>query len=144
MRANAETQVSVFLKNEPGVVANLSAALTERGVNIRALTVLETIDIGTMRMVVDDFAAARTALDEYGAAYIDVPVISMHIPNVKGAFSQIARQLAAAHINIEYCYVTCLTGSDESLVIFRVSDHDGALEIDFDLSPHALEEPAAT
>ncbi len=139
MRATAEQQISAFLANKPGVVAHLCAALAERGVNILALTVLDTVDIGTVRLVVDNVEVAREALDSAGAAYVDVPVIAIPIRNSAGGFARIARTLAAGNINIEYAYATTAPGSDQSLGIFRVSDHEAALELDFDVE---LPEPA--
>ena len=139
LSARPETQLSAFLANQPGVVARLCEALAEKGVNILAMAVLDTVDIGTMRMVVDDVDVAKQALDEAGAAYVDVPVITIPIPNLQGGFGQIARVLAAANINIEYVYATSVPGTDYSLGVFRVSDRDAALELDYEMEP----EPAA-
>ncbi|MFQ5461435.1 MAG: amino acid-binding protein [Phycisphaerae bacterium] len=133
MRAIAEQQISAFLANSAGVVANLCAALTERGVNIKALTVLDTVDVGTMRMVVDNLPIAKEALSDAGAAYVEVPVIAIPIPNKPGSFAKIARILANAKINIEYIYATAMPGTEHTLGIFRVSDHKAALEIEFDV-----------
>jgi len=133
LRAIAEQQISAFLANSAGVVANLCAALTERGVNIRALTVLDTVDVGTMRMVVDNLPIAKEALSDAGAAYVEVPVIAIPIPNKPGSFAKIARILANAKINIEYIYATVMPGTEFTLGIFRVSDHKAALEIEFDV-----------
>jgi len=131
LRAKGEQQISAFLANKPGVVARLCAALAERDVNIQAMTVLDTVDIGTMRMVVDKMDVAREALNSAGAAYVEVPVIAIPIPNEEGGFARIAGVLAAANINIEYFYATCVPDTDYSLGIFRVSDHEAALELDF-------------
>ncbi|MBI1825908.1 MAG: ACT domain-containing protein [Planctomycetes bacterium] len=131
LRAQAEQQISAFLANKPGVVARLCAALAERDVNIQAMTVMDTVDIGTMRMVVDKMDVAREALNSAGAAYVEVPVIAIPIPNEEGGFARIAGILAAANINIEYFYATSVPGTDYSLGIFRVSDHQAALELDF-------------
>lgn len=133
--AKPETQISAFLANEPGVVARLCEALAEKGVNIRAMAVLDTVDIGTMRMVVDDFEVAKEALAEVGAAYVEVPVIAIPIPNTQGGFGHVARVLAAANINIEYVYVTSVPGTDFSLGIFRVSDRETALQLDYQMMP---------
>lgn len=138
--AQPQTQLSAFLANQPGVVARLCEALAERGVNILAMAVLDTVDIGTMRMVVDDLDTAKEALDEAGAAYVEVPVITIPIPNMQGGFGQIARILAAANINIDYVYATSIPGTQYSLGVFRVSDRDAALELDFELEP----EPAVS
>jgi hypothetical protein len=135
VRAIPEVQISAFLANKPGVVAHLCDALSERGVNIRAMTVLDTKDIGTMRMIVDKVEVAKEALDLAGAAYVEVPVITIHIPNGLGGFACIARRLAEAEINIEYVYATTVPGSDVSLGVFRVSDHEAALDIDFEVEP---------
>lgn len=132
MRAKAEEQLSAFLANRPGVVANLSAGLAERGVMIKAMTVLDTVDIGTVRMVVDNVELAKKALDEAGAAYVVVPVIVIPIPNQQGAFAKIARTLATRNINIEYFYATASAGSDSTLGVFRVSNQKAAIEIDFE------------
>lgn len=133
MRAIAEEQISAFLANKPGVVANLCAGLAEHGVNIKAMTVLDTVDVGTVRMVVDNIEVAKRALNEAGAAYVNVPVIVIPMPNKKGAFAHVARELSSKNINIEYFYVTAYPGADYSLGVFRVSDHRAALEIEFEM-----------
>jgi hypothetical protein len=131
VKARAEEQISAFLANKPGIVADLCAALNEHRVNIQAMTVLDTVDIGTMRMVVDDVEAAKRALREAGAAFVVVPVVAISIPNKPGAFARIARTMASHGINIEYFYVTAHAGTPVSLAIFRVSDYQGALEVEF-------------
>lgn len=131
MQATAENQISAFLANKPGVVADLCSALTEHHINIRAITVLETIDIGTLRLIVDDVEAAKEALREAGAAFVVVPVITIPIANKPGEFARIARTIANAGINIEYVYATAVPDSDRSLGIFRVSDCERALALHF-------------
>lgn len=131
MRAVAEEQLSVFLKNRPGVVAELCTALMDREVNIRALTVLETIDVGTLRMVVDNAPLAKEVCRDVGAAYVEVPVVALCLPNNAGAFGKAAQYFGEFGINIEYVYVTASSTSDQSLAIFRVSDQQRALEIEF-------------
>lgn len=132
MRARAEEQISAFLKNRPGIVADLCTALNERHINIRALTVLETVDVGTLRMVTDNTELAKQVLSETGAAYVVVPVLSIVIPNRPGAFARIASGFARHGINIEYVYATALGGDGDTLAIFRVSDIERAIEIEFE------------
>ncbi len=131
MKAKEETQLSVFLGNHPGVVAELCAALTEQSVSIRALTVLDTVDIGTMRMLVDDVERAEQCLKGTAAAFVRIPVLSLEIPNTAGAFAEIARTMGNAGVNIEYVYATVHSGSNRSLGIFRVSDLDTALKLEY-------------
>ena len=131
MKAIETTQLSVFLGNTPGVVANLCSALTDAKISIQAMTVLDTVDIGTMRMVVDDVERAKQALKGSSAAYVEVPVITMLIDNQPGAFAGIARRMADSGVNIEYVYATAAKGSEHTLGVFRVNDIDTALKIEF-------------
>ncbi len=133
MRAIAEEQISAFLENRPGVVANMCAAMTEREVNIKAMTVLDTKDVGTLRMVVDNLKAAQEALTDAGAAFILVPVVVVPIPNRPGAFAMVARTFADAGINNEHVSDTAVTEQAPALAIFRVSATEKALQIDFDV-----------
>ncbi len=123
-------QISVFLENRAGIVADLCSALTEKKINIIGMTVLDTIDIGTLRLVVDDVKGAKNVLKEVGAAYVEVPVVTVRIPNSPGAFARIARKFSDAGINIEYMYATALSGMEASLGVFRVSDAQAALDIE--------------
>ena len=132
MRATQEIQISAFLANRPGIVADFCAALTEHGVNIKAMCVLDSVDIGTVRMIVDDVEKAKDSLNGAGAAYIEVPVITLPISNEPGAFAKMARTLSIRGINIDYFYLTALPGATLALGVFRVSDTEGALEVEFE------------
>ncbi len=131
MIARETTQLSVFLGNHPGVVADLCTALTNAKISIEAMTVLDTVDVGTMRMVVDDVELAKNALKGSGAAYVEVPVLAIEIDNNPGAFARIARTMSNAGVNIEYVYATAMPGISMTLGIFRVSDIDTALKLNY-------------
>lgn len=132
LRATIETQLSAFLANRSGIIADFCGALAERGVNIRAICVLDSVDIGTVRMIVDDVDRAKAALDTAGAAYVEVPVITVEIPNTPGSFARLARSLAVRGINIEYFYTTGTPSATHTLGVFRVSDTEGAAAIEFE------------
>jgi hypothetical protein len=83
-------------------------------------------------MVVDDVATAKSALNSAGAAYVEVPVITVPIPNKPGGFARIAKALAVRGVNIEYFYATASPGTDNTLGVFRVSDPVTALGIEFE------------
>ena len=130
-KARKLEQISVFLENRAGVVADLCAALTEQRIDIQALTVLDTIDIGTVRMIVNDPEKAKEALQNSGAAYMVVPVIGLEIENVPGSFAAVAKTMANNGVNIEYIYATATPGTDRCLGIFRVDDADKAITLDY-------------
>ena len=131
MKAQESTQLSVFLGNHPGVVADVCTALTDAHISIRAMTVLDTVDVGTMRMIVDDIELAKQSLKGSGAAYVEVPVLMLEVVNRPGSFAVIAKTMANAGVNIEYVYATAGGGAATALAIFRVSDIDTALKLDY-------------
>lgn len=134
-KAVRHEQISVFLENRAGVIAEVCNALTDQRINIEALTVLDTFDIATMRMVVDEADLAKEALRTAGAAYVSVPVLGIHLPNVPGSLGAVGNQIAQAGVNIEYIYASTIPGGDSVYAILRVGDVDidKVLDIDFDL-----------
>lgn len=131
VKAKEELQISAFLGNRPGVIAELCTALAEARVSIGALTVLDTVDVGTLRMVVDNVERATDALKACSAAHVMVPVLSLQLPNRSGAFGEVARIMSDAGVNIEYVYATALPGTDKTLGIFRVNDLHTALMLEY-------------
>ena len=124
MRAKKKEQRSVFLKNRPGVLADLCEALDRRNVDIHAMSVMESYDIGTVRIVVDNIGIAEESLTEFGAAWIVVPVLTVDIPNQIGVLARVAKAMASASINIEYLYATATPGIDHTVAVLRVADDD--------------------
>ena len=125
-------QISIFLENRAGVVADLCAHMTEREIDIRAITVLDTIDIGTVRMVVDEPEKAKEALAAAGAAYVTVKCLAVEVPDRPGGFANVARKLSLRGVNIEYIYASTLPGAEKAMGIFRVSDLERALTLNYD------------
>ena len=117
-------QLSIFLKNEPGVLAEVSSALAEKGVNLLALSVSDTVDHAVVRMVVSDPPAARDVLEERGTLVIETDVLAIEMPNEPGALAEASRKLAGAGVNIEYAYGSA--SGDGAVLYMRVSSVDAA------------------
>jgi hypothetical protein len=130
-RSEEVEQITIFLENRPGVIADLCAHLTEREISIRAITVLDTIDIGTVRMVLDDPEKAKEAFAAAGAAYVSVKCLAVEVPHRPGGFASVARKLSLAGINIEYFYASALGEGGSAMGIFRVSDLERALTLNY-------------
>ena len=52
-------QISVFLENKAGRLAEVTRVLGEAGINIRALSLADTSDFGILRLIVDQYDKAR-------------------------------------------------------------------------------------
>ncbi len=122
-------QLTILLENKPGALSNVCSDLASKDINILALSVLDTIDSGLVRMVVDDHEHATKVLADSGLNVILTDVLSLEMPHKPGTMADITRQLSKAKINIEYAYVSVPPGDGTSIGIFWVSNLKKATEI---------------
>ncbi len=120
-------QLSVFLENKPGTLAQLTDALAAAGVNMRALSLAETNDFGIARIIADDTVAAMTVLRDAGMIATLTPVLAYAIPNEAGGLNKLLAVFNDAGVNIVYMY-SCLSARDnsEAVMIFRTADPEAA------------------
>ena len=122
-------QISVFLENRRGRLADVTRLLAERQINIRALCVAETVDYGVLRLVVNDPDRACKALAEEGFTVTETDVLAVEVADQPGGLSQVVEPLAKADINVEYLYAFVGRSGGKAIVVFRVEDLDGAIEL---------------
>ena len=118
-------QLSVMLVNKPGRLAALLAALSKEKVNLRAVSVMDSGDRGTLRFVPDDFPAATKVLEKANLRFDTAEVLLVEVPSQSGAFCKICERLAADHLNIDYAYCSFNSGGGAkggALAIIRVND----------------------
>ena len=97
-------QLTVSLVNKPGRLVDMLAALNKGKVNFRALAVMDSGERGSVRLVPDDFDAAKSVLEAMNMRYDAAEVLLVEIPSQLGGFSKICEKLAAEHLNIDYAY----------------------------------------
>src|SRR4051794_13185581 len=95
-------QLSVFLANKPGMLADVCDELASAEINIFALTISDTADHSVVRMVVSDHAKALHIFEERGVLTVESKVLMIENNNRPGALAKISKKLAKAKINIEY------------------------------------------
>jgi hypothetical protein len=120
-------QISIFLPNQPGVLAKFTKILMDKQINMRAITVAETADYGILRIVVDKTDKAVEILKNENYLLSLTDVIAVNIPDKPGALHDIAEFLGNNNVNIEYIYSsTFLKG--EAIVVLRVDDNEKAMK----------------
>ena len=119
------SQISVFLENKSGRLAEVTQALADANVNIRALCIAETIDYGVLRLIANDPAKAKKVLSDGGFTVTETSVLVVEIEDRPGGLAKIIKILARAGINIEYIYAF-LTRSEKAFVVFRLEQMDEA------------------
>ncbi len=122
-------QLAIFLENKPGTLARVCDALAEARINIYAITVSDTIDHSVIRLVVSDPRRALLLFEEHGTLVVEDEVLMVDGDNKPGSLAKICHKLAAAKINIEYCYSATSPDAKKGLLILRASDPKKALKV---------------
>ncbi len=120
-------QISVFLENKSGRLAEVTHALAKGGINIRALSLAETIDYGVLRLIVDKPKEAKTALAEAGFTVTETEVIAVAMPDRPGGLAGIVDLVTRHGLNIEYLYAFVGQRGENAVVIFRVDNAEEAI-----------------
>ncbi len=122
-------QISVFLENKAGRLAEVTAILAEVDVNIRALAVADTSDFGVLRLIVDDNHKAMRALKNQGFTVSKTEVVAAKVSDRPGGLHFILKVLQANGLNVEYMYAFVQQSGDDAVMIFRFEDIARALKI---------------
>ncbi len=122
-------QLSVFLENKSGRLADVTRTLAEGNVNIRALSVADSIDYGLLRLIVDDPEKANGVLNENGFRTKLTEVLAIEVPDSPGGLAGIIDVLAKGGLNIEYMYAFVGSSGENAIVIFRIERPDDAIPV---------------
>lgn len=118
-------QISVFLENKAGQLADITGILSQNQVNMRAINIAETTDYGVLRLIVDDAAKASSILLEQGFIMTMTPVVGVAVPDTPGGLSKVLSVISSAEIDVEYMYSVFGQKDGQACMIFRVADSDG-------------------
>ena len=115
-------QISVFLENKFGRLAEATEAIGASGVNLRALAVADTSDFGILRCIVNDTDKAIRILKEKGFTASATGVIAAEAPDVPGGLAALLKIPRDNNINVEYLYAFVEKSHDNAIVILRTED----------------------
>jgi hypothetical protein len=121
-------QLSIFLENKSGRLAEIANILGQGCVNIRALSLADTTDFGIVRLIVDEVDKAVELLKEKGITAIKTTVVAVELEDKPGGLAQALNTLGKQGINIEYLY-SAATRGDKAYIIFRFEDARRAIEL---------------
>lgn len=122
-------QISVFLENKAGRLAEVTGALADAGVNIRALSLADTSDFGILRLIVNDHEKAKSVLKDKGFTVGRTNVVAVEVPDHPGGLHGILNTLSGQGVNVEYMYAYVQPGGTNALLIFRFDRTDQAIEV---------------
>jgi hypothetical protein len=122
-------QISIFLENKPGSLENVTRILKEAHVNIRTLSLADTIDFGVLRLIVNDVDTSLRVLKENGLRVSRTVVVAVEVPDRPGGLHSILEVLSKNGINVEYLYAFVEKSGENAVIIFRFDTTDKAIEV---------------
>jgi hypothetical protein len=123
-------QISVFLENRSGRLAEVTRVLGEHQLNIRALSLADTSDFGILRMIIDYPDKAYMVLKENHYTVRETDVIALEVADQPGGLAGVLNVLQENNLNVEYLYAFPERESvDKAIMIFKFDDVDRAIEV---------------
>lgn len=121
-------QVSVFVENTDGRLADITKVLEESQINIRALSIADTTNFGILRLIVDNPKKAEQVFTEKGFTVSLTNVIAVEVPDVPGGLAKILRTLCDVGASIEYMYAFNSYIEGKAFVILRIEETEKAIK----------------
>lgn len=120
-------QISIFIENKSGRLAEVTRTIGEAGVNIRALSLADTSDFGILRLIVDKPVEAKAILKERGFTVNKTDVVAVEVPDRPLGLYSILAMLESCKVNVEYMYAFVERCSGSAVMIFRFDNPDAAI-----------------
>jgi hypothetical protein len=120
-------QISIFIENKSGRLAEVTTVLGFAGVNIRALSLADTSDFGILRLIVNDRDKAISVLKEKGFTVSKTEVVAVEVPDQPGGLASILHVLDKESINVEYMYAFVERFGANAVIIFRFDETEKAI-----------------
>ena len=114
-------QISVFLENRAGQLAEITRVLALGGVDLRAISIAETKEYGVLRMIVSNADLATGILLSHGYILSMTPVTVIEVPDHTGGLAPVLEVLAEGEIDVEYMYSLFTHKEGKAYMVFRVS-----------------------
>ena len=122
-------QISVFLENKSGRLAEVASVLAASGINIRALSLADTTDFGILRLIVNDTEKAKQVLKDNGFTVGKTEVIGVEVADKPGGLAEILNVMKDNNINVEYMYAFLQKSASKAIIIFRFDELEKAIAV---------------
>jgi hypothetical protein len=123
------TQFSIFMVNKPGVLAQVLGKFAQAKINIIAITMMDSMEHGVMRVIFAAPKKAREVLSKLNMPHNETDVLCVSLTNKSGALAEVAEKLAKNHINISYAYCTAGAKGGRTTGVLKVADVKKAMKI---------------
>ena len=119
-------QISIFIENKKGSLAEVTKFISDKKINLRALSIADTQDFGILRIITDNPDNARELLKNEGYTVTATSVLAVALDDAPGSMAAILRVLSDAEISVEYTYAFMSNVQGKAYMIFRVDNNEKA------------------
>lgn len=130
-------QISVYVENKGGELAQITDFLYKNNVNLRALSIADTAEFGILRIIVDNPENTLSLLKQAGFTCTITDMLAVQMKDEPGSMAKIIRALADNDIFVEYAYAFPTEQDKNAILIFRV-DNNAAAECVLSSTPFEL------
>jgi len=125
-KATKVNHLIVETPDEVGMMAKVCSAISDAGVNIRAISAYVKEGKGYFMLLTDDNARAEQALKSAGFTVSQEEAVAVELENEVGAAKKVTQKMASAGVNLKYCYGSTGNGT-MALLVFNSSDNEKAI-----------------
>ena len=122
----AVRQISVFMENKVGPLAEITTLLAQHQINMRALSVAESQDFGILRIIVEEPEKAEQVLKDNQIIFRESSVLAVLMEDRPGSMAAVVDLLAQAGIPVEYAYAFITRQADNACLILKVKEDEAA------------------
>lgn len=122
-------QISVFVENKPGRMADIMKVLAENNIDISALSIADTTDFGVLRMIVADPAQVKKVLNDAGVVVKTTDVLAVSMEDRPGGLAEILNVINDGETTIEYMYAFAGRGKAGAMVVIKANNPDAAIKL---------------
>lgn len=135
-------QISIFLENKTGQLAEITGLLAENHINLRAIFIAETSDYGVLRIIADDAEKATSILLANGNILSMTPVTVVAVEDKPAGLSDLLTLLSKGNVPIEYMYSLFTHQNGKAYMVFRIDNEEEFIKllVSHGLAPASAEE----
>ena len=122
-------QISVFVQNEPGRLSFITRLMGENQIDIRSISISDTVDFGILRVIVNDPEKCEQVLKQNGFTVSITNVIAVGIADEPGSLAKVFSLADENGVNIEYVYAFISHTTQDACIIMRVNNGEQAIKI---------------
>ncbi|MCL1818720.1 MAG: ACT domain-containing protein [Spirochaetaceae bacterium] len=122
-------QISVFLENVSGRLAEVTKILAEGQVNLRAMTIADTADFGILRIIAANPDKAAEVLTQAGFMAKQTDVLAVEVEDRPGGLAHVLEIFSKNKVNIEYMYASLERSQDKAVIVIKVEDVQKGVKI---------------